>query len=280
MPGSIRFDLEALESVAVDGVLAANTYGVDQDFTGLSRLGLPVVEDAAYQAGRVDPEGRVCGTRGDAGVWSFNFKAMTGVGGGVVLLRSGAADVPGRAPVSVAEAARFVNYAVRAVLKHRIPSVLPGAEPPSREPGGEVRASLEVLREAGMSELQAAVALVQWERRGELAARQRANAEAIAGAVGGRLIGRPEMLPHLCPVLADSGDEAFRVRMALYERGIQTEEPYPVLWDTPNAREMARRLVLAPCNASLGRKQVSRIVSVLEREFSRRGAEARRQGAA
>jgi dTDP-4-amino-4,6-dideoxygalactose transaminase len=89
------------------------------------------------------------------------------------------------------------------------------------------------------------------------------------------------MLPHLCPVLADDGEEAFRVRLALYEAGIQTEEPYSVSWDAPNARELARRLVLVPCNASLGEKQIDRIVSVLEREFSRRGAGAqRRRGAA
>jgi hypothetical protein len=61
LPRSICFDLDALSRVRVAGVLATNTYGVDQDFAGLAQLGLPVLEDAAYQAGRVDSEGRACG---------------------------------------------------------------------------------------------------------------------------------------------------------------------------------------------------------------------------
>jgi dTDP-4-amino-4,6-dideoxygalactose transaminase len=275
LPASLAFDTEALERAGVDAVLAPNTYGVDQDYAALERLGLPVVEDAAYQAGRTDPEGRVCGTRGEAGVWSFNFKCLTGVGGSVVLLRAGREAEPAAGgALPRGEAARFVNYAARAIARHRIPSFLPGAERPGREAADEVRASLNEMREASMSELQGAVALAQWHARERLAARQLENATAIARAAGTAL-GRPDALPHLVPVLAAGPDEARRMRVALWERGIQTEEPYPVPWDGfPNATALARRLVLVPCNASLGRAQVERIVEAL----SRRDAQARRHG--
>ena len=53
-PSSFRCDAEQLrQSVkngAIDAILAPNAYGLDQDFTFLQTLGVPVLEDAAYQA--------------------------------------------------------------------------------------------------------------------------------------------------------------------------------------------------------------------------------------
>src|SRR5207249_2205132 len=90
-PCSFRFDPvclnKACQARAVDAILAANTYGLDQDFTFLRSLQLPILEDAAYQAGRLDRvDGMPCGTRGHVGVWSFNFKVLTGIGGGILLI--------------------------------------------------------------------------------------------------------------------------------------------------------------------------------------------------
>jgi dTDP-4-amino-4,6-dideoxygalactose transaminase len=289
LPSSFAYDPEALALARVAAVLAPNTYGVDQDFAALGRLGLPVIEDAAYQAGRLDPQGRACGTRGDAGVWSFNFKALTAVGGGVLLVRSPAVEVrePGRA--GVGEALRFVNYAARSIARHRIPSFLPGASPPSRGPNDELRRALGELRETSMSGLQAAVALAQWEARDRLAALQREHAALLGRVVEGSdalapLAGPGDAIVHLFPCLAPSGDAAYDTRRRLYERGVQTEDPYPLVWSGPerfpNARDLAERLLLVPSNASLGEAEMRAVARALEGaaravKVSRKGREDR-----
>lgn len=286
LPSSTRFDPEALSRAAargeVEGVLAPNTYGIDQDYDLLAGLGLPVVEDAAYQAGRRDDEGRACGTRGDAGVWSFNFKALAGVGGGALLVRGGPAvevDGPGG---GAGEALRFANYAARALARHRIPGFLPGAGPPPPEPPAEAREGLAALREAGMSGLQAAVALSQWEARERLAARQRVNTAALDEAAE-RCAGLTPLapragaaLPHLYPLaVAESPDaraRVYRLRAAMHARGVQTEDPYPVLLGgadrLPNSHALAARLLLVPCNASVGPRQIEAVAAALAQATS------------
>jgi aminotransferase len=283
-PSSFGFDTDALARAArageVDAVLAPATYGVDQDVAAISSLGLPLVEDAAYQLGRTGPDGRACGTRGDAGVWSFNFKALTAVGGGVLVVRASAPEIDGEPRTGLGEALRFANYAARGVVRHRIPSFLPGARPPTREPAPEARDALTRLAAAPMSELQAAIALAQWRSRGRLEARQRENVAALARVVetSGALapLAAPgDAVVHLFPCLAPSPGAAHRVRLSLYNRGVQTEDPYPLLWDAPerfpNARDLAGRLLLVPCNASLGRAEMRAVARALD-EASREPA--------
>jgi len=288
LPASIRFDVEALaQAIAAQGiaaVLAPNTYGFDQDFSRLSNLGVPVIEDAAYQSGSTAAEGsRLCGTRGDAGVWSFNFKALTSVGGGVLFWPNEASmqscdGASGR----IRETMRFLNYAARSVGRHHIPTFWPGAQAP--RPGGDssVRSALSELHEAPMSELQAAVALTQWESRERLAALQTRNSSYLAGAIArcaalttlSCLNGQTAV--HLFPVLVrvESGDAGVssgavqRARAHLHSRGIQTEPPYPMAWKSttffPNCHELVTRMFLVPCNASLGEEEMKKICAALE----------------
>jgi dTDP-4-amino-4,6-dideoxygalactose transaminase len=269
-PSSFRFDGQRLTDVAragkIDAILAANTYGLDQDYDFLRALNRPVIEDAAYQAGY-----GACGFRGDAGVWSFNFKALTGVGGGVLWVADGGwrmAD--GKSQISN-QLGLFANYAARAVFREHLPKALGGAAPPSAEAEAEPRATLQEMRAGPMTELQAALALTQWRRRDKLAARQRANSAALERAVAQNdSVALPrdaagQTRVHLFPLLVK---EVLRVRRALYERGVQTETPYPVLLGgrdaLPNAHDLAARLVLAPCHASLGERQINRIRTSLE----------------
>lgn len=290
LPGSTRFDPAALADAAaagrIDAVLAPNTYGADQDFEALgalAALGLPVIEDAAYQAGREDAAGQACGGRGAAGVWSFNFKALTAAGGGVLWLP---ADQLARAEQELTPArsatesrALFLDYALRGVLRHRIPGFLPGFAPP--HPAGtaaaEPRAALQAGREGIMSELQAALAYAQWRQRDGLAAAQRARARQLAGALArcAALTLLPGLAPdgaiHLLPVLVRTAPDAapaavLRARRILHAAGVQTEEAYPILFDAPlpNARALAARLFLVPAGPALGARQLARIASALE----------------
>jgi dTDP-4-amino-4,6-dideoxygalactose transaminase len=279
-PSSLGFDVEALAKAGAAAVLAPATYGVDQEFAAISSLGLPVVEDAAYQIGRRDAERRAYGTRGDVGVWSFNFKALTAVGGGVLVVRRAAPEIDGQARTNLGEALRFANYAARSIARHRIPSFFPGAEPPSREPTAGAREALTRLVEAPMSELQAAIALAQWQARDRLEARQRENFAALARVVEASdpltpLARDADAVVHLFPCLAPSPDAARRIRLSLYNRGVQTEDPYPLLWDAPerfpNACDVADRLLLVPCNASLGGAEMRAVARALD-ESSREPA--------
>jgi dTDP-4-amino-4,6-dideoxygalactose transaminase len=283
-PASTRFDPVALSVVvadqSVDAILASNTYGLDQDFRMLAQLGLPVIEDAAYQAGRSDRDGKMCGARGDVGVWSFNFKALTAVGGGVLLLPDGT-DEPecARGSLDLKQTIRFFNYAVRSRGRHLIPESFAGARPPVAGPDLTVRSVWLELDLTAMSEIQAAVALAQWESRNESYARQRFNSNCIAEAITRSdafttIAGLGDSsLPHLFPVLArvsdkDAPSAVYLARRFLHSRGVQTETPYPVLLGPrdvlPNAHTLAARLVLVPCNASLGERQIRRVAAALE----------------
>jgi dTDP-4-amino-4,6-dideoxygalactose transaminase len=276
-PGSAHFDAEALrkaaEDGAIDAVLAPATYGLDPDFDALRDLGLPVIEDAAYQAGRLDAGGKPCGGRGDAGVWSFNFKALTAVGGGILWLPAELAEKAERdlAPADESDLRPALGYAVRALLRHRIPRRLPGFAPPA-PPSPEIRPALRAPRRGPMSEVQAALALAQWHRRDDLATAQRLRSRQLAAAVARRrglalLPGQPpDGAVHLLPVLARDAEAALRARRILYAAGVQTEEPYPVPFDAPlpNARALAARLFLVPAGPALGAAQIARIAAALE----------------
>jgi dTDP-4-amino-4,6-dideoxygalactose transaminase len=279
-PGSFRFDPDALANTIragrADALLAANTYGLDQDFAFLRSLNLPIIEDAAYQAGCVQGSksgAQPCGFRGDAGVWSFNFKSLAGVGGGILWL-------PETGSRFKVQGSRFnawplfANYAVRAVFRERLPKFLGGAAPPGAESEHETRAVLQEMRGGPMSELQAALALTQWRRRDTLAARQKANADALERALANCAAFAPvadtvgQTKVHLFPFLVNGGPEAvLHVRRALYAQGVQTETPYPVLLGDeaklPNAHGLAARLALAPCHASLREKRVKHIAGAL-----------------
>ncbi|HUP23668.1 MAG TPA: DegT/DnrJ/EryC1/StrS family aminotransferase [Thermoanaerobaculia bacterium] len=298
-PGGLR---RAVTEEGCAAVVAPATYGCNQDWELLGSLAAPVLDDAAYQAGLVDGGGRMCGARGAAGVWSFRFKALAGVGGGVLL--SGRGSEPshastGRAPrVGSGELRQLGDYLLRSILRHWIPRALGGAWRPQAGQA-EVRACHLAIEERPMSELQAAVALGQWQRREEIGRRQRRNTamllDALADAPAFRLAGEPVdgRFVHLLPLLVDprAGDEGealLAARRFLWERGIQTEDPYPVTLGEPeafpSAHELTRRLLLVPCHPSLGEREIRHVAASLaacsEAILDRRGAGSSREVAA
>ena len=281
-PRSVRFDPESLKrtvvSGGVDGILAANTYGLDQDYQFLASLGVPVIEDAAYQAGLIGADGRPCGLRSDAGVWSFNFKALTGIGGGVLLWSraDGLAERDRTSGPIAHDAVRFGNYALRAVLRWRIPRALPGGRVP--QPEGGVRRSLAAMGNDLMTETQAAVALAQVRRRAELRAVQAAVMERVRAAAEDLRafeILEPETPAervHVLPLAAAgrppvASKAALALRRTLHGLGLQTEPGYPVILGDasllPQAHDLACRLVLVPAAAALSRPATRRVAEAL-----------------
>jgi len=284
--GSIQFDADRLKQnisdSLIDAIVAPNTYGLSQDYACLSTLNVPWIEDAAYQAGVIDDVSkRVCGLRGTAGVWSFNFKALTSVGGGVLLSREkiNALETLKHPRIGPAITGRFVNYLFRSIFRTHIPVFFPGAELPQPYDLKTIRRAFMQVSAGLMSELQAAIALTQWQKREAIYAAQRRNSQIVLSAVNQspilRLLKGQEttVMAHLFPVLLDVpkpylADAVLRFRRILYEHSIQTETPYPVACESftavPNAYKLASRLILVPCNASLNEKQMKHIARTIE----------------
>lgn len=279
---SLRFDPALLSAAAAGGrvaaVLAPGTWGADQEFPSLRRLGLPVIDDAAYGAGLRDgATGEPCGMRGDAGTWSFRFKALAAPGGGVLWTREGDAAPP-EEPPAPAPLRLFADLAVRGILRHRIPRLLGGAAPPVPWPE-PVREGARRPEAGGMAGLQAAVARAQWERREALAA-TRARIAAVLREGVAAAPSLAEVLPagavpvHFLPLVVRAGgeagrEEAMRLRRALHARGIQTETPYPLpgsAADLPRAAALSSRLLLLPAGATLREDEARRVARALAEE--------------
>lgn len=130
-------------------VVAPHAYGAPVDATALARLGLPWIEDCSTSpACRV--AGRPAGASGTAGVFSFaSTKYVTGGAGGVLVTSDSA-------------------------IATRVDDLLDEAR---EHPRGRWRHAPGLPWPGRMADLNAAVALVQWQRLAELAARRRALAE-------------------------------------------------------------------------------------------------------
>ncbi|MHC4924366.1 MAG: DegT/DnrJ/EryC1/StrS family aminotransferase [Planctomycetota bacterium] len=277
-PRSFGYDLDALrglvESGAVAGIVATATYGADQDLASLRSLGVPLLDDAAYRATDALP---IPGTRGDAGLWSFRFKALCGVAGGVLWLPDDVEiAMPGPGPLP-GEWKRFLNYSGRSLSRHGTPKHMGGAAEPQRGVPTRIRAVHKVFRDAPMSGLQAAVVREQWHRRGELGERSSSNRKRILAAAGRRgdlqlPEGEGTVYPHVLPLMhtADADaveDQVYNLRLALHAGGVQTEDPYPVGREGdeefPNATDLAKRLVIVPCGAGLKTAEAERVARAL-----------------
>jgi dTDP-4-amino-4,6-dideoxygalactose transaminase len=280
-PDSIRFSLECLTAKvrqgSIDAILAPNTYGLDQDIHTLAGFGVPLIEDAAYQAGRYDAgTGTPCGLRGDFGVWSFTFKSLCSTGGGV-LFRAAEfldADISVERP-SMSDARTLLDYAFRTILGPHVPRVLPGAEPPENPDLRRWRVA--VVR--GITEVQAAIALAQWTKRSEIHQRQSKNLEVLMDSIRKAGDVRPLTQPtytapvHFLPLLMpktnhQTGTLVGRFRQAMYLSSVQTDVGYPLAVGpdrAPNATSLASRLVLVPCSASHSEGEIRAIAAAAER---------------
>ncbi len=289
---TLDFDAAALGAAArageVQAVLAPSAYGRGCDHGAIEGCGLPWIEDAAYHGGQPIRLGAPTpGLRGSAGVWSFNFKTLAAVGGGVAFLPRPCpptGSIDGAVPRARShERSAFANYALRAMGRQRIPRSLPGAGVPRLiDEHPPIRASLARLPLGPMSDLQASVALAQWDRREELAARSRRNSSLLAEVVRRSSVLTavvPERsegstaYPHLYPMLlaGQVSEPELRVhalRTWLHRDGVQTEDPYPLAAGPrsafPNADRLRRRLLLVPCHPSLSAAVMERVAASLE----------------
>src|SRR5262249_57306766 len=114
-------------------------------------------------------------------------------------------------------------------LQERIPRAAGGARRPRPSTAG-IREDLLAPRPGPMSGLQAAVIGAQWRRRARLRQAQEAVATRLIAALesSGEVVPlvTPRQAVHLLPCLVRPGADpatAHRLRLALYDRGVQTE---------------------------------------------------------
>jgi len=273
--GSLGFDAAGLrrlhERGALHAVVLPLTYGqVDQPLAAIPS-GLPIILDAAYLGGAELPAA-ASDDRVQSVVWSFNFKTLTGVGGGVLLRRDPWPRTVLGPRLRAIELRRLANYALRAVFKERIPRIFPGARRPQPIDEGRPREP-QTMAVGPLSTLQASVVLAQWRRRRGLRRRIHENnaylettlrsaphADAVRLLPGGPY-------PHLMPLMATGAAESRRafahgLRLALHRRGIQTEDPYPLPtldFALERSQHVREALVLVPCGASLAPANIAQI---------------------
>lgn len=256
-------------------VIAVDQGGVPLDLRAIRAwcdpLGITVVEDAACAAGST-AHGRPVGSGAEIATWSFHPRKLltTGEGGMITTSRADWAD----------RARRLREHAMSVSAADRHASVL---------------ASPETFDEVGfnfrMTDLQAAVGLVQLGRLPHMVARRRelaaAYADAVAEVPGLRMVDDPawgttnfqscwvEVLPEhpmdregLMTHLAESGVSARRGIMAAHRQPAHSDRAHAPL---PVTERLNDRTLILPLFHQMTEPEQVRVVELLRTSVTRRG---------
>jgi dTDP-4-amino-4,6-dideoxygalactose transaminase len=226
-------DVEAAFTSRTKAIVALHYAGYPCDMDAVGALardrGLAVVEDAAHAPG-ASLRGRMCGTLGDVGCFSFFSNKNLPVGEGGMLVTDDEA---------LAERLRLLRSHGMTTLtwdRHRghasdYDVVLPG-----------FNYRLDELR-AAVGVRQLAQLAGENEARGRIVARYR---KALAGTRGVTMPFREGAADrtsshHLAVVVLPEGTDRLAVREAMNERGVQTSVHYPPIHGFSAYRERSRR---------------------------------------
>jgi dTDP-4-amino-4,6-dideoxygalactose transaminase len=250
---------EAVTSPRTRAVLAVDQAGVPCDLDELTTLGLPVIEDAACAAGSTY-RGRPAGAGAEIAAWSFHPRKLVTTGeGGMLTLRS-------EESARRARRLREHGMSVSAADRHASSTVV-----------------LEKYLETGfnyrMTDIQAAIGLVQLKRLDAIVARRRALAERYQRLLPGfETVRDPAygecnyqsfwiMLPDDHPLdrdgllrrLADEGIAARRGIMAAH-----LEPAYAgTRADLPVTERLTRRSLILPLFHEMTEAEQDQVVSVI-----------------
>lgn len=253
-------DVQAAVTPRTKAVLALHYGGFPCDVEAVRSLGLTIVEDAAHAPGG-SLDGRMCGTLGDVGCFSFFSNKNLPVGeGGMLVTQDG----------DLAERLRLLRSHGMTTLtweRHRghassYDVVLPGFN-------------------YRLDEVRAAVGLVQLRRlpeenaaRARIAARYREALDGRDGLTMPFATARGTAAHHLAVVLLPDGADRDSVRAQLAARRIQTSVHYPpihtfsayrerVTRPLPRTDAVAPRLLTLPLYGRMTDGQVELVVEAL-----------------
>jgi perosamine synthetase len=285
-------ELEAVDFSRVLAIVATNLYGLPNDLPSLARLararGVLLIDDAAQAMG-ASVGGRLSGTWGDAGLFSFDKgKNVSAIDGGVVVtnsadlaeaLRLETASLPAagfsRAGVDVAKAIAY--WVLLRPWLYWIPHSIP-----QLELGNTVFTTEYPL--ARPSQPLAALALTMIERLESLTAARVANAHRLGQGLASCSTLRP-IAPRVdavpvylrLPLLAPTASTRDGLIAALTAVGIGATRSYPdsigEIGDlgasvtspsgAPGGREVARRILTLPTQPYLTAADAERIFRVV-----------------
>ncbi|MGZ4281042.1 MAG: DegT/DnrJ/EryC1/StrS family aminotransferase [Gaiellaceae bacterium] len=254
-------DVAAAITLRTKAIVALHYAGVPCDMEALGALGPTVIEDAAHAPG-ASVGGRMCGTLGRVGCFSFFANKNLPVGEGGMMVTADA---------ELADRLRLLRSHGMTTLtwdRHR-------GHASSYDvvvPGFNYR----------LDEVRAAVGLVQLRRltdenaaRGRIAARYR---EALSNQQGLIVPFEPRdgVTPsyHLAVVVLPEGVDRDAVRAALAERGIQTSVHYPPIHlfsayrtrsrrSLPRTEAVAGRILTLPLYGAMRDEQVEAVIEAL-----------------
>jgi dTDP-4-amino-4,6-dideoxygalactose transaminase len=288
----------AVKSAELDVVIAVHMFGNVCDMPALREAapGKPLIEDCAQSLGsRLN--GRLTGSLGDLGVFSFRLGKYLSVGeGGAIYcasadLKSKLSNLINELPVPTRsdEIIHVANTYLRSLLR-------------AKPMWGIIGSRLwDAYSKRVRYESQSPLALGQiFETDRQMAGRrlppldswidkQRSNADYFARNIiveagmlcretGGAFFNRFQY-----PILAQSSRQCEQLVSFLREKQISTARPYKdiatiasthydYIGDCPQAERVARSVLVIPCNHSLNAGDVERVASAVNRAWSKAGA--------
>jgi perosamine synthetase len=296
-PETLDYNLDELERVDFTNVLAmvaTNLYGLPNDMAAIAAIardrGVFLVDDAAQSMGAV-AGGRLCGTWGDAGIFSFDKgKNVPAIDGGIVVTNSdrvGAAMAaecehlagPGLAASGAAIAKALVYAAMLRPSLYWIPNSIP-----QLELGKTVFTTVYPLERSGKPLV--ALAATMLPRVNAFTAARVANAEAmiegLRGMPGIRVV-RPlaSVTPAYLrlPILVANSTFRSHLLSALNQAGVGATGSYPASladvddlrpWlaeSSPRAdggRQIARQIVTLPTHAFVGAADIEKTIATMQ----------------
>lgn len=289
----------ALARNSVAAVIAAHFSGQRSNMCRLAeicrRRGVPLIDDAAYLSGlRVD--GRLAGTEGLLGVWSFNAKLLFGHQGAILLgeadciekVRRQIADllIP---PMTRGEACRrYANNVARRLLGSRVPDFLSGQVPPA---DWRTRVGIDMPVPPGRraSDVQCVLMAQQLRRVEAIVRRVRRSAAEYAQNLAGSVFQTAELPYDGCFGRAiplhwrdpagrsqeQRADITWRLRQQLFRHGVQTTFYVPQWWwdeedawpEMPHCRDLWCRTLCVPNHPLMTAHDVRRVCRALQQAW-------------
>lgn len=289
-----------VEKNRISCIVMAHAIGALSDISGILSvargLDIPVIDDAAYLAGLKSNDNSYYGTNGYWGIWSFNNKALQGLGGGILLYpdpikqeverySSQSVCVIESYPAVIKEG---VKNLLRSIFKSKIPDFLSGDKEPSEGVTGEIGLpDFEGFYLA--SPIQVRLMIDQWKKRKMISRILERNFSIFESGInkisdisviplkyGGKYVQYlPIILKGKVPlaeqtiVISDWASQ-YQIRSYLYSKGIQSSSVYPPYFlkdeggkECPVYRSYWKKIVFLPAHSLISEKQVKYIVNAL-----------------
>lgn len=289
-----------VEKNRISCIVMAHAIGALSDISSILSVAggfdIPVIDDAAYLAGLKGNGNYYYGTNGYLGIWSFNNKALQGLGGGILLYpdtikqeverySSQFVCVIESHPAVIKEG---VKNLLRSIFKSKIPPFLSGDKEVAE--GAKGKSGLPDFEGFHLaSPIQIKLMIDQWKKRKMISRILERNFSIFESGInkisdisviplkyGGRYVQYlPVILKGKVPlaeqvIVTSDWASQYQIRSYLYSKGIQSSSVYPPYFlkdeggkQCPVYRSYWKKIVFLPAHSLISENQVKYIVDVL-----------------